>query len=184
MATETLRPDAAGDLTNIPTQLPASGAHWDKVDEAEADGDTTMVRYVAYVDGQWKTDLYNLPASSGSGTINKITLYFRVAGFGGSIAVAKGAIKSDSTVTETAAKNPQADFGEYQWGTYTQEWAANPADSGAWEWADIDALQIGVSLLGSNTYKSQCTQVYVVVDYTTGPSIPVVMNAYRRLREE
>lgn len=39
-----LRPSAAGDETNISYQYPSSGAHWDKVDEANADNFTTYVK--------------------------------------------------------------------------------------------------------------------------------------------
>jgi hypothetical protein len=38
-----LRPNAAGDETNITYQGPSSGAHWDKVDEATADDFSTYV---------------------------------------------------------------------------------------------------------------------------------------------
>jgi len=43
MATEILRPNAAGDETTIASQYPDSGAHWDKVDEETPDNDTTYV---------------------------------------------------------------------------------------------------------------------------------------------
>jgi hypothetical protein len=71
---ETLRPNAAGDETNIPTQYPATGYHWDKVDDVTSDDGSTFI-----VTGlkSYKRDLYNLPAHSGSGTINKITVYVR-----------------------------------------------------------------------------------------------------------
>lgn len=162
-----LRPDAAGDETNTDYQFPDSGAHWEKVDEVEADDGTT---YVRHVDG-WARDLYNLPAPSMlAGTINKVTLYFRVMGYTNASAV-KGAIKSNSTVTETAEKDPSTDFGSEVWGTYSQEWATNPADSEAWEWADIDALQIGIALMGEvGVATAYCTQLYIEVDYTpVGP---------------
>ena len=74
-ATETLRPNAAGDETSITFQYPASTEHWDKVDEAVADDASTSVREEGT---NYKRDLYNLPAhSAGSGTINKITVYVR-----------------------------------------------------------------------------------------------------------
>ena len=41
--TETLYPDGVGDYTNISSQSPGSGYHWDKVDEAVADDDTTYI---------------------------------------------------------------------------------------------------------------------------------------------
>jgi len=163
------RPDSAGDETNITDQFPASGSHWDKVDEESADDDTTYV--YSSTDSVWKRDLYNLPASSQSGTITKITLYFRVKGYY-NVLQAKGVIKSDSTVTETAGKNPCLDFGFGVWGTYSQDWSTNPADGLAWEWADIDNLQIGVSLYKYSGYNPPaCTQVYVVVSYL--PSVSV-----------
>jgi len=74
---ETLRPNAAGDETNITYQYPNSTYHWDKVDEASADDGTTELHEYG---SSYLRDLYNLPASSGSGTINKITVYVRCFG--------------------------------------------------------------------------------------------------------
>lgn len=73
-------------------------------------------------------------------------------------------IKSNSTVTESTETVGSS------WETVSEEWAVNPADSEAWEWADIDALQIGVSIVrGAAGTEAQCTQVYVEVDYTPAP---------------
>jgi hypothetical protein len=74
MATEILRPDAAGDETNIGGQYPNSTYHWDKVDEVSADNGSTFVysSNAAYI-----RDLYALPAPAGSGVIAKITVYVR-----------------------------------------------------------------------------------------------------------
>ena len=79
----------------------------------------------------------------------------------------KIAIKSGSTVAESVGKS----LAEYDtWETISQEWTVNPADSESWEWTDIDALQIGVSLSMPEGYaSSRCTQVYVEVDYTPPP---------------
>jgi hypothetical protein len=74
--TETLRPNSAGDDTGISSQYPASGAHWDKVDEATADDLST---YIYTTVTNYQRDLYNLPDHTGSGTINSVTLYFRFA---------------------------------------------------------------------------------------------------------
>ena len=43
MPVETLRPNAPGTYTQVPSQIPDSGAHWDKVDEAVVDYNTTVV---------------------------------------------------------------------------------------------------------------------------------------------
>ena len=176
---ETLRPNAAGDETNIPAQYPDSDAHWDKVDEETPDDATTHVR--SYTNGAgYHRDLYALPSPTGSGTINKITLFFRVGCNLDDLTV-KGAIKSDSTVSETAEKNPYSDFGGNTWGTYSVDWATNPADSQAWEWSDIESLQIGIALLTSGAYDTKCTQVYVEVDYSPAPApAPAPAYAFKR----
>lgn len=162
--TETLRPDAAGDETNISTQFPAATFHWDKVDEAVADEFTT---YVGTSNAAFQRDLYNLPASSGAGVINKITVYARCyVNMYVADDILKIVVKSGATVDESANKNIVN-----VWTTYSEEWALNPDDSEAWEWADIDDLQIGISLMrgwdGEYTYPGLCTQVYVVIDYTS-----------------
>ena len=76
MAIETLRPNGAGNETNIASQNPGMGGHYDKVDEVTADNATTTV----YTTNQYsfERDLYGLPAHSGSGTISSIKIYFKV----------------------------------------------------------------------------------------------------------
>lgn len=163
MTTEILRPNASGDETSIASAWP-SGTHWDKVDEVVADTDT----YVYMSTTAYQRDLYNLPAhSTGSGTISKITVYFRCWGTSNLTCKAKASIKSDSTVTDGTEKTFAA---SYTWETFSQEWSTNPADSAAWEWADIDLLQIGVSIHGNTAsgHTACCTQVYVEVAYTAG----------------
>lgn len=167
--TETLRPSAPGDETGISYQIPASGAHWDKVADVAADDDSTYVRTLV---ASYERDLYNLPASSGSGTINFIKIYFRVyrespPGY------AKPSLKSNGTVTDGTEVVIAGG-----WNTWSQQWNTNPAPPGtdAWTWDDIDALQIGVSLKGTGSYHARCTQVYVEVDFTEAP--PVVGRSF------
>lgn len=157
--TVTLRPNAAGDETNL---TPGTGNNYEQVDEEVADEASTYV-YNNKV-SSYQRDLYNIPTSAiGTGTITKITLYFRVMNWGIDGNTVKGVIKSNSTVTETAEKNPYSDFGNSVWGTYSQDWTTNPADSQPWEWSDIADLQIGVSLKADATHLTYCTQVYVEV---------------------
>lgn len=163
MDVETLRPDAPGDETSIEIQEPDSGAHWEKVDEVIPD-DGTYVESRGY---GYQRDLYDLPASAGSGTINKITVFFRCKTDWKTTLHAKASIKSDTTVTDGAEKTFKNND---VWQSFSQEWAANPAPPGtdAWTWADIDALQIGISLEADsvNSWWTYCTQVYVEIDYT------------------
>lgn len=170
MATETLRPNAAGDENSIYGQVPADSFpatdHYNKVDEASPDGvSTTVYEYRA----SYYRDLYNLPACSiptGS-TINSITVYFRCVKGGAQAGYAKPSIKSNSTVTDGTEITLTTG-----WVTSSQTWTTNPADSQAWEKSDIDALQIGVSLKGYDISNlAVCTQVYVVVDYTCSQAV-------------
>ena len=155
---KTLRPNAAGDETNINTQEPVEGEHWDKVDEAIADEDTTTVGNGFSDAGVWQRDLYNLPASGGSGTINFVKAYARCKkSVGGSYKIA---IKSGGVVGETGGAALTASFV-----TYSNQWGI-PPEGGSWTWAKIDALQAGVSLEAEGFGTAAiCTQVYVEVDY-------------------
>jgi hypothetical protein len=168
MAIETLRPNAAGDETSL-SQYPASTYHWDKVDEATADDNTTYVYTTA---ASYQRDLYNLPAHSvGSGTINSITIYFRIAiNYSGTTVYAKPSQKSGTTVTDGTEVTRT---GAITYLTYSQTYTTNPATGVAYTWDEIDALQIGVCLKsGIYGISARCTQVYVEVDYTV--STPVV----------
>lgn len=157
MATEILRPNAAGDETAIELQYPNSTSHWDKVDEAVADDLATYVANDATP--AYERDLYNLPSHSvGAGTINSITLYLRVWRYGTSDNV-KASLKTGGSVYDSAALNPTP---AYTWVTVSWLQTVNPKTSAAWTWDDIDALQIGASLYND----SQLSQVYVEVDYT------------------
>jgi len=166
---ETLRPNAPGAEENIAAATSGAGNHWQDVDEEVADDTTTRLKEDR-PDCQWYRDFFNIEDHTvGNGTINKITLYFRVrtgAGNNGNT-TAIGVIKSGTTVAETAERNPYYDFGNNVFGTYSAEWTKNPEDNQAWEWDDIDNLQIGVSLRTCVLYTyAFCTQVYVEVDYT------------------
>ena len=191
MTTETLIPNAAGDENNNNYW---DGDSWEagitnnyqSIDDpvATPDDDTTKIK-VSGGDGTWTRDLYNLPAHSGSGTINNITIYFRISSTIG-VPQAKPVLKSDSTVTE--GTDQLGTSGE--WITKSQTWTTNPADSQAWEWDDIDALQIGVSLYnvgsGKTDSKTECTQVYAVIDYTaaTGTNCKInIGDAFKDISE-
>lgn len=168
MATEILRPNAAGDENALLHKGGGSGNvnNWQEVDEVIADEGGT---YVVKVGTGYLRDLYELPAHSvGSGTINSITIYFRISCFeAAGIVYGKPAQKSGATITEgTQQSEPGTD-----WSTKSQTYTTNPATTNAYTWAEIDALQIGVALnTSSSTRTGGCTQVYVEVDYTPAPA--------------
>lgn len=156
---ETLRPNGIGDETSIPYQEPSSGAHWEKVDEASADENATYIRSDTT---EHARDLFILPAHSvGSGTINSVTIYYRMRCWSGA-AYGKPSQKSGITVTDGGEQSFPASFA-----TKSQTYTENPATSSAYTWGEIDDLQIGVTLK-QLTNSALCTQVYVEVDYTLG----------------
>ena len=158
-STLTLRPNGAGDETSIPGQTPDSTYHWDKVDEASTDEDTTYLRgYNATYD----RDLYALPNhTTETGRIDSVTIYFRIrCSSGTATAYAEPSQKSGTTITDGTE---QSQYGS-NWVTESQTYTTNPATGNAYTWAEIDALQIGVRLQSSST--AWCTQVYAEVNYT------------------
>ena len=159
MATQTLRPNGAGDETFL---TPSAGANWECVDEASHDSDTSHVSTTgAGVTG----DLYAKSSNSiGTGdTINSVTVYMvaRITSSGRLInGQARNVIKENGVKTTATAQSLTTSYVSYST-TYTTK----PSNGSAWTKTDIDNLQIGVSLSAQST-TSRCTQVYVVVDYT------------------
>ena len=165
---ETLRPNAAGDENGILDQNgEASPNHWMNVDEVTSDGSATAV--VVREDEDLR-DLYNLSAHTGTGTINKITVYINATDANYPTAYAQTAIKTGGLVDEGTEVTLTNSFV-----LHSKEYTTNPQAGGAWTWAQLDALQAGVAMrCGSGgTQRGSCTQVYVEVDYTP-PVAPTV----------
>lgn len=168
---EILRPNAAGDVTDITSQNPDSGQHWDKVDDAAPDNWSTCVYEEAKY---YRRDLYNIQDySNGSGTVDGIIVYFRFAagdegGDGGKTkkARARAVIKTNNTVY--TGNEEEVESGGFV--TRAYQWTTNPSTEEAWTWDEIDDLQIGVDLKAEKKKgKASCTQVYAVVYYTEEP---------------
>ena len=172
MATETLRPNAAGDECNINGETGCSACpnHYDCVDEVSSDGNTTQVQTNQT---NWERDFYNIVNHSvGTGVISSITVYARcwcskvpdqnnlkIAIKSGTGA---GAPDTPDESTEKTLTTSEA--------AYSNQWATNPATAAAWTWDEIDALQIGLVIRKPHSVdggRSRCTQVYVEVDYIT-----------------
>jgi hypothetical protein len=171
MATETLRPNAAGDETNLryydgSSHDPDPDHNFEQVDEETPDELATRVQTTT-ADTNWYRDLYNIADHSvGSGTIDKITVVARCRASGTPDQTGlKIAIKSGSTTDE--GNEETMIVGGFS--SFSAEWETNPDTSSAWTWSEIDSLQIGVDMRRSHTsetYWTACTQVYVEVDYT------------------
>ncbi len=166
-STETLRPTATGDETGINEQFPATGVHWDKVDDSPTHDDDST--YIATDNWLFQEDLYEMADRSvGSGSINYVKVY----------AVAKSMQDpgANNVYVQIKTNGVEDDGTAYMttqsYTTFSHQWDTNPQTGQAWTWAEIDALQIGVGLLrpagtgGPATRYTRCTQVYAEVNYT------------------
>jgi hypothetical protein len=166
---ETLRPNGAGVETSIPHQAPDSGYHWDKVDEAIADGETTYAYQHSLDGGEWHRDLYALPGHTGSGTITGVTVHYR--GIANYSHGARASIRTHNMTYDGTNTGFDA-----SWITQFHTWSNNPYTGAPWTWDEIDALEAGVNIgvAGYTTaqYLVKCTQVYVEVEYTLPKGMP------------
>ncbi|MFC2025456.1 hypothetical protein ACFLTG_03500 [Chloroflexota bacterium] len=160
------RPEAAGDQTTIEDQYPATGEHWDKVDEETSDGDDT---YIATNNSNWKEDLYNITDHStqtAAGTINYVVVYMVCRSTANSTQLnARIHIKTNGVEYDGTSENVTTSYA-----TYSYQWNNNPQTGQPWTWDEIDALQIGFGLRrpASSEY-TRCTQVYAEVDFDAPP---------------
>lgn len=164
MSTAILRPNAAGDECNIQGEIGAACPnHYQNVDEVIHDGDATLVYQVNTI---YFRDLYHLQDhTSETGVINSVTVFGYVRNSTGIGYTVKFAIKTGVTAYNGA---DQADTGTANYVLKSEAWATNPQTGVAWTWADIDALQAGISLKSATAGDgASCTQLYVEVDYTT-----------------
>jgi len=171
MATLTLRPDGIGSETSITNQYPTADQHWDKVDEEVADGADTMV-YTATDDYAYKRDLYALPAhTTEAGVINSVTIYFCINSTSSPYAHVYGKPSQKSGTVTDGTEVVKSGDGDFVFETRSQIYTLNPATGNAYTWEEIDALEVGVSMkVDANSHSARCTQVYIVIDYTSEPS--------------
>ncbi len=157
MPVATLKPNAAGDNTGWSTQFPASGAHWDKVDDGtgfgDADNDTT------YIQGNVPNtkDDFGLEDYSAGGTINSVEHNMRYRSTGGAALVkAYWRLSGSETVASQSSQGTS-------YGNYSQ--VLGRPGGGGWSDADVDALLIGIIDDGGIGIP-RCTLLFADVDYT------------------
>lgn len=157
VANETLRPNGAGDETNIDL-VNGAATHWQAVND---DSDATWVynNSVAY-----QRDLYALANKTYTAKISSVVVYFRIRTVtAGAIASAKPAIKIGGTVYDGTEQTNNTET----YSTKSQTYNVSPATGIEWTISEIDNMQIGVSLKTSNaSYFALCADVWVVVNYS------------------
>lgn len=173
--TLTLRPNAAGDETNLSVHGAAN--NYQAVDEETPDYSGTYV-YHGQSDKSYITDLYNIPDITIAGNITGITVYYLAKvlnGFGTTRAWSQ--IKTGGAVfTGTTHLLGTS------WTLYSDTWATNPNTGLAWTQVDINNLQIGIKLyedIGSGD--ASCTQLYAVVIYDESGSRVDTTQEYLRV---
>jgi len=169
-ATSYLYPDAAGDLTDVPSQQPASTFHYDKVDDpvgSPDDGSTYIYNGTVYLE---KIDYYNITDLTIPSGSSVLAVYTTIRGY--TATSPPGGIYrpylrlGGVSVAGTTRTNVSP------WATYT-ETIARPG-GGSWSSSDFNALQVGAGLQagwdGDITWgTTYVTQVYVTVVY--GPVV-------------
>ncbi len=157
MSTVTLRPNAAGDLTEL--FVFGAASNYLAVDEVSPDDDTTYVYNSS--DGSVNgADLYNFNNHTiESGEITDLTVYIYAKTLGtGQYDIF---MKTGGTQYTKGAGNLTGSYA-----TYSKSWTSNPQSGLLWTWADIDAIQAGGYLFDITGSASRITQVYTIITYT------------------
>ena len=162
--TLTLRPNANGD-----SQLSRNTGsnNYQAVDEDPSDDATTYVYDNSGGDG-YARDYYGFTDhTTETGTINSVTVYIDCR------QLLSGGSTSQSHARTVLRYNNNNNYGTdinlgSIWTVYQTVYTTRPG-GGSWTWADIDALQAGVSLdsadlFGTSQSQAQATQVYVNSD--------------------
>lgn len=168
MATVILYPNGAGTYTEWGDP---GTPHWQAVDEAVADDDTTFVS-----DNTWlgvERDSYTiaatgLPTSGIAITKITVTIRARYSDASGSGTTLKHFIRASGIDDEGPAFALSA---AAAYGNFNREWATNPATGGAWTPSQISALEIGMrnAMPTGVTWGVRVTQVFVTVQYNIVP---------------
>ena len=176
MPTQNLYPNAAGDLTQFPTVEPSSINHFQAVDETSADDDTSyvesgideLVTFFITIKENSTTTHSSTTISSDSSYANYTKQY-----------TAKPSDSSAFTVTDinnlqigvryTGSDEPTDQTDLFN----IQDWPNNSGDT-------INSITVNVryknSGSGAAIPRMRLTQIFLTVDYTEAPIIPVKLN--------
>lgn len=168
MVTEILRPNGVGDLNQIRFEAGAAAPnHYRNVNEVIADNASTMVYEFG---GEMLYDLYRLTVPQLTGTISSIVLH-------GKFMVDRETFlplhKPEFTIKTDGSKYDFDVPGSWEasvWDYHTRELTINPKTLLAWTTNDLTSLQFGCGLMRqtlTSTYKEYCTQLWVVVTYSS-----------------
>ena len=157
-----LRPIGTGDETEVKSQYPATGDHWDKVDEAASDDDGT---YIYTPTTSYEEDLYNTANHStqtAGGDIQYVEVFMESrSSVNSTQESAYVHIKTNGVEYNGPSENLSANYTQY-----SESWNTNPQSASTWTWNEIDTLQTGVGMRKAGVgIDSLCTQVYTEVSF-------------------
>ncbi len=156
---EILRPNATGDYTNIASTV-GSATHWQNVDEAVADENTTY-NYTSSASEQ--KDAYGLsaPTEPSTSTISSVDITYRVysnTSPNGGMAKPYLRLGASETVGTQRSNTPAA------YTDYTDSGVARPG-GGNWVYSDLADLQVAIGIWNTSGGFEAVTQIYVTVNY-------------------
>jgi len=161
MATEILRPNAAGTISEM-DGAQGSGSPANKVVAVYESVADDLVSYV-YEPRNGYREFYNLPSTAISGgTISNVRVFFRWREVDPISSDSQVGLYIGSTEYYSSSFN-NSSLTTFQ--DYSYDWATNPATSAAWTTSDLDSLQIGMKKVSGGGH--QYTQIYLETTYTT-----------------
>jgi hypothetical protein len=164
---EILYPNGVGQYTQLGSQYPETGEHFDKVDEETSDDSAT---YVSTTSASYQVDTYALAnlSSANALRINALIVFFRVLSvtYGGG-GYAKPAFYTNSSLIYGSERVAPLSV---SFEAFAQVLPINPVTGGAWTKAEINALQAGPAMRSAEAgYDTECTQLFVVVCHSIAP---------------
>jgi len=168
-------------LAGFPNQIPASGNHYDKVDDpAGTPDDATTMVCTSDEDANTYYDRYGHTAYAGSDKIACVRVVMR--GLKASILKARGVLRGGIYIGTTYYTFANLSTGA--WKTDNTTWFLNPATNLPWTVADINNLQLaiyGSSKLYLDAYfPVYCTQIYLEVYTYTEVTITYAIDVAKR----
>ena len=158
----TLRPNGTGTYAEWTTQYPATGNHFDKVNETTADGDSSYVE--SSTDNHRDSfELTDVPYSDAE--IANVTVYFVAEKLTSATTNLASLIRTNGADYEGVSQS----LTQGTYNVFSEFYNTNPQTGAEWTAAEVNALQAGVRLKSAKDART--TQVYVVVFHTTPPTV-------------
>ncbi len=170
-----LIPIGPGDETGITSQYPASGSHYDKIDDPTPGFPDDNGTYLTTQSTSYVRDLYDLSYQYIPGHIKAIVLVSITGSSNGDGGRSQSVLKTGGGLYYGSENlNPNASYA-YICGRFIDVWTTNPATGVAWAQADLDALQAGAQIhQRSGGWNIRLTQLVAVVFYDSNraPAVP------------